>query len=373
MKQNNSQETFFLLLRAGLWGEHVRLKELCEYDFEEVYRLASEQSVTGLIAAGIENAIGAIFSRDLTLLMAGETLQIEQRNIAMNAFIAKLMTQLHESRIHCLLIKGQGVAKCYERPLWRMCGDIDLLLDAENYEKAKALLIPLSSALETELVSAKHFGMIISNWCVELHGTLHSLILPQMDKVVDEVQNTAFENERKRVWQIGESIVGLPNADDDVIFVFSHILKHFFHGGIGIRQLCDWCRLLWTYKDEIDCSLLESRLRKMGVMTEWKVFASLAVNTLGLPQEAMPFYSPKTKWERKANRVQKYIIETGNFGHNRDMEFYSSESFLKRKVKSFWRYSKDCFHHFIIFPLDSFSVWTRMFESGIGLVIRAKW
>lgn len=34
-------------------------------------------------------------------------------------------------------------------------------------------------------------------------------------------------------------------------------------------------------------------------MSEWKTFESLAVNTLGMPAEAMPFYSDSNIWEKR--------------------------------------------------------------------------
>ena len=67
----------------------------------------------------------------------GRTVQLEQRNQAMNYFIGVLVEKMREAGIYTVLVKGQGVGQCYERPLWRSCGDVDLFFDAENYERAK--------------------------------------------------------------------------------------------------------------------------------------------------------------------------------------------------------------------------------------------
>ena len=47
--------TFFALLRAGLWEAEVHLLPFGEIDFCELLLLAEEQSVVGLVAAGIEH------------------------------------------------------------------------------------------------------------------------------------------------------------------------------------------------------------------------------------------------------------------------------------------------------------------------------
>ena len=60
-------------------------------------------------------------------------------------------------------------------------------------------------------------------------------------------------------------------------------LQHFFVGGVGLRQICDWCRLLWTYRERIDRDLLLRRLQEMWIVSEWKAFGAFAVEYLGLP------------------------------------------------------------------------------------------
>ena len=56
-KSNKTEQQFFMLLRAGLWETDIRLVSLCDDDFAEIKRIAEEQSVTGIIAAGIEHVI----------------------------------------------------------------------------------------------------------------------------------------------------------------------------------------------------------------------------------------------------------------------------------------------------------------------------
>ncbi len=57
-----------------------------------MYRLAEEQSVIGLVSAGLDwfrvNDSRFTVSQTIALQFIGQTLQIEQRNKAMNAFVA---------------------------------------------------------------------------------------------------------------------------------------------------------------------------------------------------------------------------------------------------------------------------------------------
>ena len=358
MKLDNNYQAFFALVRAGLWEQDVLLSQFDQIDFNEVYRLAEEQSVLGLVAAGIEHVMGVKIPQQVALTFAGMTLQLEQRNTAMNRFVAKLIEQLRQENVYALLIKGQGIAQCYERPLWRASGDVDLLLSDVNYEKAKTVLLPLAVDSEQEYKTFKHIGMTMeSDIVVELHGTLHSRLSKRVDEGIDEVQNDVFCGGNVRSWTNGNTQVFIPNMNDDVMFIFTHILHHFYIEGIGLRQICDWCRLLWTYKDSFNHGLLESRLRRMGLMTEWKAFASVAVDWLGMPVEAMPFYSSEKKWSIKAEKIIAFVLETGNFGHNRQVYI--------GKINSVLRKSKDFARHTSIFPWDSIKFFFYFLGSGI--------
>ena len=364
-----NQEAFLALVRAGLWEKDVELRKYGTADFDEIKRLAEEQSVVGLVAAGLEHVVDAKVPKEFVLQFIGLALQIEQRNKDMNAFAARLLDKLHKEDIYAILVKGQGVAQCYEKPLWRTSGDIDLLLDQKDYDKAKQFLLPIASSVGQEAKSIMHLGLVIDSWDLELHGSLRSVFLPQMDNVVETILKKDLLSNNVRIWNNNSVDVFLPEINSDCIIVFTHIIKHFFHGGIGLRQLCDWCRLLWYYKEEVDILLLENRLGEMGLLTEWKAFASLAVDYLGMPNDAMPLYVPEKRWKQKASRILSFILDTGNFGHNRDMTYYSTRPFIVRKTISLWRHTSDSFRRLYIFPKDSTLVWLRLFNKGIIAVL----
>lgn len=364
---DNNTQAFLALVRVGLWEKDVRLLPHQDIEWQEVYQLASEQSVLGLVLAGLEHS-DVKPPKEFLLQWIGEAQQIEQRNKAMNGFIADLIDRLRKEDVYCLLVKGQGVAQCYEKPLWRACGDVDLLLSEGNYAIAKDILIPFSSSVEAESIKAKHIGMTIKSWVVELHGTLRSCCLKKMDRVIDDVQKDVFYGGNVRSWRNGQTQVFLPSFNNDVFFVFTHIIKHFFREGVGLRQVCDWCRLLFTCRETLDLELLERRLSKAGVMTEWKAFAAFAVNYLGMSVDAMPLYSSEKKWLRKAEKINAYIMSVGNFGHNRE-NIYKNSNYFNRKAKAFGRRIGDATNHLFIFPFDSIKVFFRTLYYGlIGFV-----
>ncbi len=348
---SNNQQAFLQLVRAGLWEKEVRLSQYGDVDFDEMYRLAQEQSVIGLVAAGIERVVDIKVPKEIVFQFVGTTMQLEQRNLSMNRFVTKLFGKLKEKGVYVLLVKGQGIAQCFERPLWRAAGDVDLLLDAKNYEKSKKLLSPLADEVDSEDISKKHQALKMEGFDVELHGRMPFLISKRVDDGVDEVLNDIFCGGNVRSWNCYGTQVFLPSPDNDVILVFTHFLHHFFIEGVGLRQICDWCRLLYSYRDSLRYGLLESRIRKMGLMTEWRAFASLAVDTLGMPAEAMPFYD--VRFKDKAYKILRRVLKSGNFGHNNDLSYRIRYKGISYKIVATWRRFFDFASLAHVFPIDT--------------------
>ena len=295
------QRVFVALVRVGLWenekGKSAKEQE-CKIndslDWNQFFQLAEEQSMVGLVTAGInkirEFKGSPVVPKRVTLFFVGRAMQLEHQNMKLNHFVGNLVDKMQEKGIETLLVKGQGVAQCYERPLWRASGDVDLLLDKDNYKKAKDFLLPLSSGSKPEEQYSQHLGIEITPWYVELHGSLRTGLSERIDIVIDDVLNDVFRNGRVRTWMNDNTRVTLPAPNHDVFLVFTHFIKHFYKEGMTLRQICDWVRLLWTYRDEIDVTLLESWVTRAGLMKEWQVFASLAVDYLGMPEDAMPLF-----------------------------------------------------------------------------------
>ena len=387
---HSNTEILFELIRAGLWGDvkvngyRLKVKESA-IDWGVVYRLAEEQSVIGLVAAGIEVVQGAwlkvhgspLVPQGWALQFIGQTLQLEQRNKAMNAFVASLFDKMNCAGINALLVKGQGIAQCYEKPLWRAYGDVDLFLSEENYEKAKELLMPLASSVEKEYEREKHLGMTIDEWLVELHGRLYCGLSSRIERELDDVYKDTFCKGNVRSWMNDKVQVFQLFVENDVFYVFTHILQHFYKEGVGLRQICDWCRLLYTYRESLNHGLLEQRINRAGLMSEWRAFTAVAVDYLGMPSDAMPFYDKSTKWNRKAKRIVEFVMMSGNMGHNRDSwlrahDSWLSRQFVVRKSLSMFRRVGDLVRHARIFPLDSLRFSFTILKNGVMSAVRGE-
>ena len=187
------------------------------------------------------------------------------------------------------------------------------------------------------------------------------------DDVVDEMLEDSLLKGRVSKWSVDETDVLLLNPDNHIVIVFTHFLRHFFIEGVGLRQICDWCRLLYSYRDSLNYELLESRIKAMGLMSEWKAFGALAIEYLGFPKDSMPLLNVNVdlnarsamplglskNLKKKADRILELVLESGNFGHNKDLSYRTRYSGITYKIVAAWRRLKDFASLIPVFPLDA--------------------
>jgi len=370
----NTEKAFLELVRAGLWedlkfkDESLKFKDFGSADWDALLLLAREQSVVGLLAAGLEHVKDVQVPHGWAFQVVRKALSLEQKNRNKNVFVNELTGELEGEGIRAVMVKGQGLAQCYKRPLWRASGDIDLYLDEDDFQKAKAFFRPRVNKFDPDNDYTRHINMTYKGWVVEIHANQHSRLSARTDRVLDEVHRDIFYKGGVRIWDNGGKAVTLPSADNDAILVFTHFLHHFYNGGIGLRQICDWCRLLYTYRESLNYGLLESRIRQMGLLTEWKAFYNLACKYLGMPDLDPRFMVHDSRLDKKAERIMDFIMEVGNFGHNRDTSYYGKYPFVVRKAISFGVRMKDVLRHARIFPADSLRFMLNMMRHSFRAV-----
>lgn len=311
---DNNTQAFLALVKAGLWESEVRLSQFESIDYTRVLALAEEQSVVGLVAAGLEHVVDVKVPKEDVLQFVGQTLQLEQRNETMRQFTTVAVEKMRKNGLNPLVVKGQGIGQCYERPLWRASGDIDFFFSKEDYPKAVEFFTLWSGNVVQDSRYTKSFGVVIDPWFIEIHGTLRSTLSSRQVREIDAVQEDTFRNKKFRVWKNGDTDIFLPEVNNDIIFVFTHFVRHFYKEGVCIRQICDWCRLLGAFRNSIDKKLLAERIKRMYLLDEWYAFAALAVDYLGMPAEAMPLYEEDKKWHVKGEKIMSYMLDRKESG-----------------------------------------------------------
>lgn len=355
---------FFALLRAGLWNEvPARDCFTSGTDWEALYRLAAAQTVVPLVTDGINRLPRELLPAEPERLdpFIGSLMSTAKRNRRLDAFIPKLFTELGD--IPAALVKGQSLAVDYPDPERRQPGDIDLLVPPSSYEAAKAALLPKATGVEEEAAGILHQPLLFHSIEVEIHGSISTLLSRKLDRKLAALLEEQFDGRPHPEVALGEARVPVPEAGFNAVYIFVHFLKHYWSGGVGLRQVIDWIIFVSVHKRDIHPVLLEIQLKDLGLLDLWKVFTGFAQEYLGCPMEKLPLATAPDS--RKNDRIWRYISRCGNFGKNVDRT-RGKESWLVRKVHSFWRLVlADRLRHFPVFPKESLRFFIGSFGYGL--------
>lgn len=135
------QQLFLALLRAGLWDSSVDTALIeGNIDWTGIFRLAAHQTVKGIVADAV-NKLPDTY-RPLQPVMRELAFYIARNRMCHarhNAVLGEIIRQFTDYGINPVLLKGQGMSLNYPEPTLRHCGDIDLYIGEDNFEKGVQL------------------------------------------------------------------------------------------------------------------------------------------------------------------------------------------------------------------------------------------
>lgn len=363
-------QQFLELLRSGLWNKPADTSLFKgQVEWDAIVKYASQQTVLGIVAQGIVTLPAELQPSDsLSNKIRGRVIMNMRSHTLLNNVLAEVVGSLTENGFSPVLLKGQGVALNYVEPTLRQCGDIDLYIGREDYLMACLFVCERFGTDEHAVESEKHYHFTYKGVVVEIHRIAERLPLPIYNRRFKAWSEAHLHGNQLRTAQFGETKVALPPLEFDVLYVFNHAWHHFMFGGIGLRQLCDWVRILHNSHQKIDLAVLEKKLKAFGLWHAWRVFGHLAVDSLGLPQDEFPFYT--TRYSERGSTVLDTIMREGNFGKIDPHRANRPSGYLSGKLHSLMWQQRRFFFLLPFFTFEIIPAWTKVLYSGIKQVLR---
>jgi hypothetical protein len=348
-----SQILFRALLKNALWETPLNYTfEPTTEQWNQIMAFARKQTVTALIAESILRHEQMWHLEDtLKKKLQMTVIRNVQDHERLNRVLAEVVDLLSKHNIRAVLLKGQGVAQNYLKPNLRCCGDIDLYIGAENYEKACNIVADIVDNLDDALESHKHLHLEYKGVTVELHLIAERLDGKKRNDYLHALTIDTLEKGPLPFYCFNGVNVYVPADAYNAFYIFEHLWHHFLTSGIGLRQICDWTRFLHVHKDTIDRTRLERDLKHLGLWYPWLIFASIAVEQIGLPAEECPFYN--VLYSGEALRIMRMITREGNFGkYSPERLNKEPKSYISRKFSSFQQQTRRYILLSRIFPRE---------------------
>ena len=330
------EKKLFEILRGELWGTKLSFSQLSHTEFEELMEMAGEQTVTGLVGdCLIKNNIK--LEREDALGLYAKMKAIEKANAWVNENLVSFVNFMERKGIDYIIVKGQVAGSFYPNPNARMSGDVDLYFVGDNYQKIKSLVEQRLGKQLSKLSDGKHVEFEVNGVIFELHDKLSRLATRKHQAYWDQMIDNAILEGTDTVIINGKEIKTL-SATYNAMYIFVHLFYHMTASGVGLRQLCDWARVLNNLNDNVNDNenLLNTKakrdkdfndnrtpslnredlggsLKELGYFKAYKAMGAFLVEYLGLPEEQFPF--ALTEKDRKwVETIKKNILKRGNFG-----------------------------------------------------------
>ena len=303
------KETFFEFIRYSIDNSITEFKSLDDLDWDVLYDFSMKHCITAVLYPGM---VKLAKEKKPSMTVMGNWYarkdMIRELNEVMNQNAVTVYNKFKKDGLRGCILKGQGAAMLYPDPYTRNPGDIDIWIDASR-EK----IVEYVNSICPGKQRYNHIDFpILKDIEVEVHYFPSYIYAP-------------WNNRKLQKWlkeQIDEQfmhMVVLPGCSDEIciptmsfnrIFMMSHMYKHLFSEGIGLRQLMDYYYLLKRGFTEAERDKDAATLKHLGMHKFATAVMYVLQEVFGL-QDDLCIVKPN---EKAGEFLLSEIMIAGNFG-----------------------------------------------------------
>lgn len=312
------EKSLLLFIKSALLNQkqYVQLnKEECE----AVFKIALEHQVQvlvfeGMHLCGIESEVLSLFEQQIFFSVLHNQQQLY--------CIEQLKNEFSKENINFAFLKGTVLKHIYPKPEYRIMGDIDCLIDCGKYDKVKSVMLKLGykEGKETD-----HELLWIKSPHINIE--LHKRLIPSYNYDYNEYYGDSwsffYAGENKNEFRM--------KTEDEFIYLFTHLTKHYRDGGIGLRHFIDLYVYLNCFK-EINYVYIEKELKRLQLLEFYKN----VINTLN-------YWFEDQKPSGKQLLISDRVFMGGAYGDRKETDIakavrYSKEAsnIFTTRIKYIW-------------------------------------
>lgn len=314
--QVSAKKLYLELLKCAIWNRNPDVSLFADIDHRTwnlIAKISLEQSTQALIADRIlllpehclpsENKIAALLTH---------IKRTESRNRQLKNIIVEIQEKYRSIDVPIALLKGQANAKNYPKPLLRAPGDIDLFLYKDgDYDKANQWVQEQGFTYHVDDRDG-HRAFEIGDVTIENHKFITFFERDKYNNSLAEILKDEVEKDSFDEIKINEATIKILHPDINALYIFLHFFFHFIHGGVGMRQFCDWILFLSKHQNQIDKHRFTELAELFDVYYPMQQFAYSAIKYLAASPEIFPF--DLNKDDKYSAKIIDEIFEGGNFG-----------------------------------------------------------
>ena len=325
------QKIFFDFLRFSIGSAKKIPGSLKEADWKELYAIAQKQALLGVLFHGIRRLPKELVPEQKLLMQwMAMAEQIRKQNIRLFQDSVKVCQNFENEGFANCILKGQGNALLYPDPYMRTPGDIDIYLSGGR----RKIMKYVDQVCPNQVMRYHHVDFPVMKTAIEVHFTPSYMFCPihnwRMQKWFEEVMGEQCNHQVSLPDGYGE--IHVPLVSFNVIYILSHLYRHIFTEGIGLRQLLDYYYVLVKWHTDLtnltdsnkslplmtqintDLDALRHELKYLGLWKFAQAVMFVMKEVFGLSEDRM--IAPMD--EKEGRFLLDEIMRGGNFGQYDD-------------------------------------------------------
>ena len=310
MKPEPHTETFFRLLQISL-GVADRFDT--PPDARQWKRLLDEsrrQTLTGITYGALDRLPPEQRPPKAILVnWHAEQTRIRLRNRLLDHVCVWASSRFQREGFPSVILKGQANARRYPDPALRQSGDVDIWLHGsrDNVLRYVTRRFPRQRVQWHEVEFP-----VRSDATIEVHTTPSVLFCPTDNRRLQRFYQTHSQAILQNRLPLPEGEVSVPTPLVDLVFQLTHIYRHLFYEGIGLRQLTDYYLLLRTPEAQACRSEALAVIRSLHMKRFCRAVMWVLQHVFLLPP-ALMLDEPD---EREGRFLLREVMLAGNFGQH---------------------------------------------------------
>lgn len=320
-------------LRNTLKGKPVSEKIVLSMNWDALLNFAVKQSIAGIIYEGIKlnkEQYPDGIDRKLLLKWFSATEKKRRKFDLIGLRLEELIKLFEQEGFRTCLLKGFGISQMYPVPNSRYAGDIDIWVEGDR----KTITDFVHSKTPGTFAQYHHIDFpIFKDVQVEVHYLPSQMNSPlhnhRLQAYYKEHQEEQFSNLNPG---LGEHVC-TPTKRFNAIFMLSHMMRHFYNEGIGLRQIIDYYYLLKQGFTEAEKEEFAQTVKRLGMKKFAGAVMWIELNVLGLDRQCL-LIPPH---EKAGQFLAEEIFNTGNFGDHDERYSFRKHGAFARALTDVYR------------------------------------
>lgn len=280
------------LCRHFLHQEAATLRT--DIDYQKLYTIANSHNLSAILYCVMNT------SANKTIVPAAALKRFEDdfyeaivRYDMQRLQAERLDALLTEHRLRHVFFKGAEIKEYFPVPQARVMGDIDLLIAADDRDRAKAVLVKDGIRLVHD--NGPVYDYDADGVKVEMHTKIIS------GKVGSSNAEACFSNAMEHA--VFDGCRGTLQPDYHFAYLITHLAHHFWFYGAGVKLILDLAVMLKTF--DIDLKTVMDKLQEEGLFDFAKVILTVCHRWFGVGHD----------YHADTEKTEAFLLSFGAFGN----------------------------------------------------------